>query len=165
VQGVYAQWRGAGGDPGELFARYGLTLSIAGLKDPARPPLELIRQAAAAGERVADPRLREALAIRLILSLVSSGNRAEALAVYDRERQRFPLDGLTRELERRRIRRLARLPRAAAASWFRLRGSARGRLLLSPSPIGCPTRPTDLAIPGAASCAAPAGTAPQHGLV
>jgi len=101
VQRTYAEWRGAGGDPGELLARYALTLSIAGLKDPARPPLELIRQGAAAGERVADPRLREALAIRLILSLVSAGNRPEALAVYDRERLRFPLEGLTRaELER-----------------------------------------------------------------
>jgi hypothetical protein len=95
-----------GGDPDELLARYALTLSIAGLKDPAHPPLELLRRAAAASERSSEPRLREALAIRLILSLVSSGNRAEALAVYDRERQRFPLDGLTRaELERSQARR------------------------------------------------------------
>ena len=101
VQRTYASWRGSGGDPGELLARYALTLSIAGLKDPARPPLELIREAAAASERVADPRLREALAIRLILSLVNAGRREEALAVYDRERLRFPLEGLTRaELER-----------------------------------------------------------------
>jgi hypothetical protein len=101
VQRTYANWRAAGGDPDELFARYALTLSIAGLKDPAHPPLELIRRGAALGERSSDPRLREALAIRLILSLVSAGQREAALVVYDRERLRFPLAGLTREeLER-----------------------------------------------------------------
>ncbi len=101
VQRTYARWRDSGGDPDELLARYALTLSIAGLKDPAQPPLELIRRGAAAGERSSDPRLREALAIRLILSLVSAGRREAALAVYDRERLRFPLAGLTRaELER-----------------------------------------------------------------
>jgi hypothetical protein len=101
VQRTYARWRESGGNPDELLARYALTLSIAGLKDPARPPLELIRQGAAAGERSSDPRLREALAIRLILSLVSAGRRDAALMVYDRERLRFPLAGLTRtELER-----------------------------------------------------------------
>ena len=101
VQRSYARWRELGGDPDELIARYALTLSIAGLKDPAQPPLELIRRGAAAGERSSDPRLREALAIRLILSLVSAGRRDAALMVYDRERLRFPLAGLTRaELER-----------------------------------------------------------------
>jgi hypothetical protein len=101
VQRSYASWREAGGDPDELFARYALTLSIAGLKDPANPPLELIRRGAALGQRNSDPRLREALAIRLILSLVSAGQREAALTVYDRERLHFPLAGLTREeLER-----------------------------------------------------------------
>ncbi len=96
VQRSYASWREAGGDPVELFARYALTLSIAGLKDPERPPLPMIREAAAASERISDPRLREALAIRLILSLVNAGHRDEALAVYDREHARFALAGLTR---------------------------------------------------------------------
>ena len=101
VQRSYARWRESGGDPDELLARYALTLSIAGLKDPAQPPLELIRRGAAAGERSSDARLREALAIRLILTLVNAGRREAALAVYDRERLRFPLEGLTRaELER-----------------------------------------------------------------
>jgi tetratricopeptide (TPR) repeat protein len=101
LQRSYGSWRKAGGDPVELFARYALTLSIAGLKDPERPPLPLIREAAASSERLSDPRLREALAIRLILSLVNAGRRDEALAVYDREHERFPLAGLTRaELER-----------------------------------------------------------------
>jgi len=101
VQREYASWRSAGGDPVELFARYALTLSLSGLKDPERPPLPLIREAAASSDRLADPRLREALAIRLILSLVNAGLRDEALAAYDREHARFPLAGLTREeLER-----------------------------------------------------------------
>ena len=101
VQRDYAGWRAAGGDPVELFARYALTLSLAGLKDPERPPLPLIREAASHIDELSDPRLREALAIRLILSLVNAGLRDEALAAYDRERARFPLAGLTREeLER-----------------------------------------------------------------
>jgi hypothetical protein len=115
VQRTYTSWRGSGGDRDELFARYALTLSIAGLKDPAHPPLELLREAATAGERVADPRLREVLAIRLILTLVNAGNREEALAVYDRERLRFPLEGLTRE-ELERSQGHARLAQAAGAA-------------------------------------------------
>ncbi|HEY8155826.1 MAG TPA: alkaline phosphatase family protein [Myxococcota bacterium] len=139
VQRTYTSWRGSGGDPGELFARYALTLSIAGLKDPERPPLALIREGAAAGERVSDPRLREALAIRLILSLVSAGRREEALAVYDRERLRFPLEGLTRaELERSQGQaQLARSPGAAARSRLRfaLAEPRPGtRLRISPEP-------------------------------
>ncbi len=101
LQRTYTSWRGAGGDPVELFARYALTLSLTGLKDPERPPLPLIREAAASSERLTDARLREALAIRLILSLVNAGLRDEALAVYDREHAHFLLVGLTRaELER-----------------------------------------------------------------
>jgi len=139
VQRTYTSWRDSGGDEDELLARYALTLSIAGLKDPARPPLQLIREAAAAGERVADPRVREALAIRLILSLVNAGHRQEALAVYDRERLRFPLEGLTRaELERSQGQ--ARLAQAAGSA---RRGELRfvlaeprpgTRLLVSPGP-------------------------------
>jgi hypothetical protein len=139
VQRTYSSWRGAGGDPVELFARYALTLGIAGLKDPQRPPLELAREAAALGERLSDPRLREALAIRLILSLVNAGRRAEALAVYDRERERFPLAGLTRaELERSREQ-AERMPHASATRRGELRfvfpaAPAGSRLRLSPEP-------------------------------
>jgi hypothetical protein len=138
VQQTYALWREQGGDPDELLARYGLTLSIAGLKDPRRPPLALIRAAAAAGERVPDARLREALAIRLILSLVNAGRRDEALAAYDRERARFALEGLSRaELERSRgneaLASLAGEARRGALR-FTFTGAREGNLLLSGEP-------------------------------
>jgi len=139
VQRTYASWHAVGGDSGELLARYALTLSIAGLSDPERPPLPLIREAAAAGEKLSDPRLREALAIRLILTLVNAGRREEALGIYDREHERFPLEGLTRaELERSQ----GQAQRAQAAGTprpgelrFELGGTRPGsRLLVSRDP-------------------------------
>jgi hypothetical protein len=99
----YDDWRRAGGDPTELAARYALTLSIAGLADPEVPPSALLRDALADGDRLKDPKLREALAIRLILTLANEGNLDEALAVYDRVHREFELAGLSREeLERSR---------------------------------------------------------------
>ncbi len=97
----YDAWKRAGGEPLEVGARYALAMSIAGLADPAFTPSELLRRALANGGRLADPKLREALAIRLILTLANEGNSEEALEVYDRFRREFDLAGLTREeLER-----------------------------------------------------------------
>jgi pentatricopeptide repeat protein len=97
----YDSWRRAGADPDELAARYALTLSIAGLRDPSARSSELLRDALGAGDRLKDPKLREALAIRLILTLANEGNVEEALSVYDRMRREFELSGLSREeLER-----------------------------------------------------------------
>jgi len=108
----YDAWHRAGGDPDELTARYALTLSIAGLVDPNTPPSKLLRNALAADERLTDPKLREALAIRLILTLANEGNTDEALSVYDRARREFEMSGLSREeLERSEAhRRLADAP-------------------------------------------------------
>jgi hypothetical protein len=93
----YDDWKRAGGDPIEAAARYALAMSIAGLADPSATPVELLRGALANGDRLADPKLREALAIRLILTLANGGSSGEALAAYDRFRPEFDLAGLTRE--------------------------------------------------------------------
>ncbi len=97
----YEAWKRAGGDPLEVGARYALAMSIAGLADPSFTPSELLRRALANDDRLADPKLREALAIRLILTLANEGNGKDAIEVYDRFRREFELAGLTREeLER-----------------------------------------------------------------
>ncbi|MFQ5418485.1 MAG: hypothetical protein ACE5FL_15770, partial [Myxococcota bacterium] len=103
----YDGWRRAGGDPTELAARYALALSIAGLFDPETPTVELLSAAFASSERLDDAKLAEAVAIRLILALISDGRTARAIGVYDEARQRFELAGLSRgELERSETHRL-----------------------------------------------------------
>ena len=101
VKRSYAEWARAGGNPKELQARYALTLSIAGLGDPDASIVSLLRAALVDTDGFIDERLLEALATRLILSLVAAGEHEEALASYDRYQQRFAFAGLTREeLER-----------------------------------------------------------------
>jgi hypothetical protein len=143
VQRSYESWRQAGGAPAELFARYALTLSLNGLREPDRDPVELLTQGFQASLEVEDPRLQEALAIRLVISLVAAGRQPEALAFYDKARQRFPLEGITRqELERSAAQeRLAEAPTEArrGALVFRIPGSTRGDAVwLSPEP-GAPS--------------------------
>ncbi len=102
----YAEWARAGGDPKELQARYALTLSISGLADPDASIVNLLRAALENTDGFVDEKLLEALAIRLILTLVDADEQPEALATYDRYRQRFAFAGLTREeLERSAINR------------------------------------------------------------
>jgi len=97
VQRTYDEWRRAGGEPAVLQARYALTLSIAGLADTEASPIELLRDALSNANGVVHERLLEALATRLILTLVDADQQAEGLAVYDRYRERFEFSGLTRE--------------------------------------------------------------------
>ena len=117
VQRTYEEWRRGGGNPNELRARYALTLSIAGLRDPRRDAIERLRRALASGDGL-EPELREALTIRLILTLVNSDRLDEALAAYDRGRERFELVGLSREeIERAATHReLAEAPAAQRVS-------------------------------------------------
>jgi len=166
----YASWRRAGGDPDELIARYALTLSIAGLADPRTPVIELLREGIAAGERLGDPKLREALAIRLILTLANDGNIDEALSVYDRARREFEMSGLSREeLERSEAHRhLADTPAEARRGTLRFEirdVSPGGTLLLS----GEPDAPVDadfieMPVPasGRIEAVRGVGTAPQR---
>ena len=101
VQRNYNDWRAAGGDPIILQARYALTLSIAGLADTDATPIELLRNALSSASGIIPERLVEALATRLILTLVDGDQQAEALAIFDRYQKRFEFSGLTREeLER-----------------------------------------------------------------
>ena len=107
VKRSYAEWARAGGHPIELQARYALTLSIAGLADPDQSIVSLLSDALEKTDGFIDERLLEALATRLILTLVNAGEQEEALATYDRYQHRFALAGLTREeLERSAIHRI-----------------------------------------------------------
>jgi len=97
----YRRWQLAGGDPVELAARYAVTLSIAGLGDPSARPSQLLGRAWADVDRLSDPKLQEAIAIRLILTLVNEHDMDGALAVYDQAHERFAMSGLSRdELQR-----------------------------------------------------------------
>jgi hypothetical protein len=169
VRRTYAAWQRAGGDPVELRARYALTLSIAGLADPEHTPIELLENALAAADAL-DPALHESLVIRLVLTLVNAGRLDEALAAYDRGRERFELAGLTRaELER-----AAAHQRLALAPLEHRRGTVRfaipdpepgTRLLLSPEASAAPDADYE-AVPVPASGRVTAqrafGTAPQR---
>jgi len=133
----YRRWRAAGGDPTELAARYAVTLSIAGLADPETRPARLLGNAWADVDRLSDSKLQEALAIRLILTLVNDDDTEGALAVYDEARERFPMAGLSRdELQRAAAHQLQRdSPGEVLRGTIRLSVSGRrpgDRLLLSP---------------------------------
>jgi hypothetical protein len=167
----YDDWRRAGGDPDELGARYALTLSIAGLSDPSGVPVsELLRRALAAGEQLPDPKLREALAIRLILTLANDGKTDEALSVYDRARRQFAMSGLSREeLERSEAHRhLADAPLEERRGTLRFEipdVSPGSTLLLSPEPEApVDTAFVEIPVPasGRVEVARDVGTAPQR---
>jgi hypothetical protein len=114
-------------------------MSIAGLADPDASIISLLRDALAKTDGLIDERLLEALATRLILTLVDAGEQEKALASYDLYQQRFAFAGLTREeLERSAIHRTLETENAG-----RPRGTIRfslprrdpqGSLLISPSP-------------------------------
>ena len=104
VKRSYAEWARAGGNPSNLQARYALTLSIAGLGDPDASIISLLGDALAKTDGLIDESLLEALATRLILTLVDADEQEGALAVYDHYQTRFAFAGLTREeLERSAI--------------------------------------------------------------
>lgn len=169
VRRTRAAWQRAGGDPVELRARYALTLSLTGLADPERSPIELIEEALAGADAL-DPRLHETLVIRLVLTLVNAERLDEALAVYDRGRERFELAGLTRaELER-----AAAHQRLAFEPLERRRGTLRfaisapepgSRLLLSPeasAAVDADYEPLAVPASGLVIARRAFGTAPQR---
>jgi hypothetical protein len=85
VQQSFAAWRAAGGDPVELRARYALTLSIAGLGEAKRTPIDLLRASLEETRGHGSEGLRRALATRLVLTLANAKQIDQALAVYDAE--------------------------------------------------------------------------------
>jgi len=143
VQRHYAAWERAGADPAELRARYALTLSIAGLRDPERAPLSLLAEGARAAEALGDPPLHEALLVRQVLTLVNAGQPGQALTLYDRARERYPLAGLSRGelLRAARGGALAGAPPAArrGSLRFRVPAPAPGSTLLVSA--GAPAEP------------------------
>lgn len=139
VKRSYAEWAQAGGDPIELQARYALTLSIAGLADSDSSIVTLLGNALAKADGLVDERLLEALATRLILTLVDADEQDEALATYDHYQQRFAFAGLTREeLERSAIHRTLETGNASRPHGtirFSLpRLGSQDSLLISPEP-------------------------------
>ncbi|MBW2714748.1 MAG: alkaline phosphatase family protein [Deltaproteobacteria bacterium] len=139
VRQSYLEWAQVGGNPFELEARYALTLSIAGLADPDASITALLSNAIANTNGLIDEHLLEALATRLILTLVDADEQDEALATYDRYEQRFAFAGLTREeLERSAIHHTLdsnNATRPHGTIRFSLpRRSAHDSLLISPPP-------------------------------
>lgn len=138
---TYAQWAAAGGESNELSARYALTISISGLRDPEHSTLDLLRSAIERADGVASDALVEAVITRMILTLVVSGRQQDALNAYDIYSQRFELAGLVREeLERSRAHeRLAAGGAATGSARFEIPGAPTGaRLWLSPGPQAAP---------------------------
>ena len=113
VQASFGARRAAGGDALELEARYALTLSVSQLLDPAADPSELLEQAIATSDRLADPVLRRQLHERAIAHWLVSDQDGKALAVLERAESRgIELQGITRE----QIERGAALREFAASS-------------------------------------------------
>jgi hypothetical protein len=97
IQGVCRSWEAAGGNPARVLAYYGATLSESGLHDPAISITELLARGIAAGEAIDDETLHEYLYHRLVAHLVVDGQHERALALYDQGRERFELEGLSRD--------------------------------------------------------------------
>ncbi len=168
VERTYARWREAGGGEAELLARFARTFSLGGLESPRYPILELLRRALA--QELDDPALEESLHIRLILTLATSGRPDEAIASYDRARQRFALEGLSRqELERSAAHRLladAPAQRRRGTLRFAIPAPEPGSLLLvSPqpdAPVDAPYEPLPVPASGRISVERRIGLAPQR---
>jgi len=168
VERTYARWKEAGGDQAELLARFAQTLSLGGLESPRYPVLELLRRALA--QELDDPELEESLYIRLILTLATSGRSQEAIASYDRARERFALEGLSREeLERSAEQlQLASAPEQQRPGTLRfaIPASGPGQLLLvSPQPdvpVDAPYEPLAVPASGRIRVERRIGTAPQR---
>ncbi len=101
ARATYGRWEAAGGDAREVWARYVLALSISGLIDPERDMVSSLAKAREDAAALGDTRLEEALAVRLIFTLVAADRAEEALATYDTLHAHLPMEGLPREeLER-----------------------------------------------------------------
>jgi len=78
-----------------------LILEKEGLSGPGAEPITLLLDAASRLDEIKDPWLREAVVRRVIMGLVVAGRPEEALRFYDRGREEFVLQGLSRgEIER-----------------------------------------------------------------
>jgi hypothetical protein len=119
VRRAFAAWSAAGGDPVELRARYALALSISGLADPEREPIPLLRAALDETRGRTSDGLRQALAVRLVLTLANADRLEEALAVYDAEQALLA----TSQLSRAELTRAARLETMASAAPAERRGA------------------------------------------
>jgi hypothetical protein len=116
-------WIAAGQDAAVVRARYALALSIAGLQDPEVPIIPLLARSLAETRGLPEPRLREGLAIRLILTLSNAGRFDAAIATYDRLQGELDLQGLSRDelLRAARRERLAAAPPQARVGTLRFR--------------------------------------------
>jgi len=170
TRATYARWEAAGGRPEEVRARYALALSVSHLRDPERDTLAALRAARVDAEAIGDAKLEQAIAIRLIFTLVSSGRAEEALALFDALSPRLDLAGVSRdELERARVGdTLARDPSSVPAGRLRFTLAPRAAgatLWLSPDAGAEPDadyEPHAIAPGAAVEVTRTAGTAPQR---
>jgi hypothetical protein len=170
VKQAFAAWREAGGDPVELRARYALTLSVAGLGDPKREPIDMLRAALDETRGRGSEGLRRALATRLVLTLANAKRVDDALAVYDAEAALLAGSELSRE-EIVRAARIEALGHAGASSRrgvlaFEIADTRPGDVLwLSPEPDAEPDAPYEaLRVPvnGRLEAQRAEGIAPQR---
>jgi len=98
------RWEGAGASAVEAQAHHAVFLSIYGLNDPEYPTMAMLEQAGAAADRIDNLDLRCVLFVRLIGTLVYLGRDAEALTLYNEQREPLALDRFfdLQELERLR---------------------------------------------------------------
>lgn len=173
ARATYERWARAGGDAREVRARYALALSFAGLSEPGRDTLDLLRASLAEAQALGDPTLEESLAIRTLFMLASRGRFEEALAVYDSHHDRLPLEGIHRsQIERAwRERELADASPAARRGRLRFAGSPAlpdATLWISPdldAPADTPYEPHPLPSGGRVEVTRTFGTKPQHWVV
>jgi hypothetical protein len=140
-----AAWLAAGGEPATVRARYALAVSIAGLRDPEHDPIPLLERSLEETAGGGDRKLREGLAIRLVLTLANAERHADALAVYDRHREELGLAGLRRD----ELVRAERRGRLAGATAMERRGKLRLRVARPPTPATLLLSPDEAAAPDA----------------
>ncbi len=104
VQSTFERWRSTGWDPVDLAARYALRLSVEGLLDPERHNIDLLRDAIATQDQLADRRIVWGLHRRLIQELLAAGLPEQALEAYDAATQVVALEDLSREQIERAVR-------------------------------------------------------------
>ncbi|HKA13782.1 MAG TPA: alkaline phosphatase family protein [Myxococcota bacterium] len=126
ARAAYQHWQSEGGRPEEVRARYALAKSISNLRDPDVDALTSLRGALGDAAVLGDRKLEEALAIRLIFTLVNAGRADEAVATYDSLHEHLPLAGVRRDelLRARQGGELAGEPPAARAGHLRFQLAA-----------------------------------------
>jgi hypothetical protein len=137
VKRSMALWREKGGAPAELRARYAVSLSMAGLRDPELDFVPLLRDALEGQAEIEDRLIVAWLYQRLIAHWMAAGELEAALAAFDEGSAEVELEGITRaEIARGlALAKDASQPGAVTAGELAFAvpiSGARGSLLVSP---------------------------------